>query len=188
MNTTEEREELRMTLAAKMITLTMMILSAASCAGQTGKTSPADTAEITSLVNDIVTEAAAAQTTEREDTGTMPELAVNGKKITVEWEDNESVKALAELAGKDGITVDMSMYGGFEQVGSLGQSIKRNDKQTTTSPGDIVLYSGNSIVVFYGSNSWSYTRLGKITGMTESELAELLGNGNVTLTITAAGR
>ncbi len=180
-----------MTLAAKMITLTMMILSAASCAGQTGKTSPADTAEITSLVNDIVTEAAAvsaAQTTETEDTGTMPELAVNGKKMTVEWEDNESVKALAELAGKDGITVDMSMYGGFEQVGSLGQSIKRNDKQTTTSPGDIVLYSGNSIVVFYGSNSWSYTRLGKITGMTESELAELLGNGNVTLTITAAGR
>lgn len=180
-----------MTLASKMITLTMTILSAASCAGQTGKTSSADTAEITSLVNDIVTEAAAVsavQTTEREDTGTMPEIAVNGKKITVEWEDNESVKALAELAGKDGITVDMSMYGGFEQVGSLGKSIKRNDKQTTTSPGDIVLYSGNSIVVFYGSNSWSYTRLGKITGMTDSELAELLGNGNVTLTITACGK
>ena len=73
----------------------------------------------------------------------------------------------------------MSMYGGFEQVGSLGTSLPRDDKQITTNAGDIVLYSGNQIVVFYGTNSWAYTRLGRITDKTASEMADLLGNGNV---------
>ena len=65
----------------------------------------------------------------------------------------------------------------------MGASLPRNDAQTTTSPGDIVLYSGNQIVVFYGSNSWAYTRLGKITGLNAQELRTLLGSGNVTLTL-----
>jgi hypothetical protein len=81
----------------------------------------------------------------------------------------------------------MSAYGGFEQVGSLGQSLPRNDVQTTTDAGDIVLYSGNQIVVFYGSNSWAYTRLGRISDRSAADMAELLGNGNVTLTITYGG-
>ena len=75
------------------------------------------------------------------------------------------------------------MYGGFEQVGSLGTSLPRNDVQTTTQAGDLVLYSGNQIVVFYGSNSWAYTRLGRIEGLSSSEIAELLGNGAVELTL-----
>ena len=76
----------------------------------------------------------------------------------------------------------MSMYGGFEQVGSIGQSISRDDKQITTEYGDIVLYSGNQIVVFYGSNSWAYTKLGHID-LPEEELTQLLGNGDVVLEI-----
>ena len=106
-------------------------------------------------------------------------LQIDGKEIPVTWEDNASVDALRELA-VDGLEIQMSMYGGFEQVGSIGQSITRDDKQTTTSAGDIVLYSGNQIVVFYDSNSWAYTRLGKIN-LSEDELTELLGNGDVTL-------
>ena len=106
-------------------------------------------------------------------------LQIDGKVIPVTWEDNASVDALSELAD-DGLEIQMSMYGGFEQVGPIGQSIARDDKQTTTSAGDIVLYSGNQIVVFYGSNSWAYTRLGKIN-LSEDELAELLSNGDVTL-------
>ena len=78
----------------------------------------------------------------------------------------------------------MSMYGGFEQVGSLGTSLPRNDSQTTTQAGDIVLYSGNQIVIFYGSNSWAYTRLGRITDKSASELTELLGKGDVAVTLT----
>ena len=77
----------------------------------------------------------------------------------------------------------MSMYGGFEQVGSLGQALPRDDVQTTTAAGDIVLYSGSQIVVFYGSNSWAYTRLGHITDKTPEELTALLGSGDVTITI-----
>ena len=78
----------------------------------------------------------------------------------------------------------MAMYGGFEQVGPIGTNLPRNDVQTTTEAGDIALYSGNQIVVFYGSNSWAYTRLGHLTDKTAYELAEILGNGNVTVTIS----
>ena len=118
----------------------------------------------------------------------VPELKmrINGQELTVIWEGNESVDALLALASDSPITVEMSMYGGFEQVGSLGTNLPRNDVQTTTQAGDIVLYSGNQIVVFYGSNSWAYTRLGRIEGMSADELTVLLGGGSVTLTITVS--
>ena len=110
-------------------------------------------------------------------------LEINGERVSVEWEDNESVEALMELVSKESLSIQMSMYGGFEQVGYIGTSLPRNDVQTTTESGDIVLYSGNQIVVFYGSNSWSYTRLGRITDKNVDELAEILGNEDVTITI-----
>ena len=101
--------------------------------------------------------------------------------MPVTWEDNDSTAALRELLP---LTIQMSMYGGFEQVGPIGQSIIRDDRQTVTDSGDIVLYSGNQIVVFYGSNSWTYTRLGHVN-LSQTEMAELLGNGAVILTISA---
>ena len=103
--------------------------------------------------------------------------------VEVAWEDNESVEALKGLCQDGPLTIEMSMYGGFEQVGSIGQSLPRADVQMTTQAGDIVLYSGNQMVVFYGSNSWSYTKLGRIGGKSAQELAELLGSGDVTITI-----
>ena len=111
-------------------------------------------------------------------------LTINGQSVSVEWEENESVEALKDLVKDKTMTIQMSMYGGFEQVGSFGTSLPRNDSQTTTAAGDIVLYSGNQIVVFYGSNSWAYTRLGHITDKTAAEMSELLGNGDVTITIS----
>ena len=110
------------------------------------------------------------------------QMKINDVLVTVTWENNESTAALQELAAS-GITIQMSMYGGFEQVGSIGQNLPRNDVQTTTEAGDIVLYSGNQIVVFYGSNSWAYTKLGHIMDKTPSEMRELLGNGDVMITI-----
>ena len=123
------------------------------------------------------------ETEEKAEETILPELKmkIDGQELTVIWEDNESVDALLALASESPITVEMSMYGGFEQVGSLGTSLPRNDVQTTTQVGDIVLYSGNQIVVFYGSNSWAYTRLGRIDGLSSSELTDLLGNGAVEL-------
>ncbi|MBO4909395.1 MAG: hypothetical protein IJK83_05155 [Clostridiales bacterium] len=122
--------------------------------------------------------------TESSEMETVMVLRINDQVIGVEWEDNESVESLKELAAKGTITIDMSMYGGFEQVGPIGSTLPSNDEQITTESGDIVLYSGNQIVFFYGSNSWAYTRLGKVQDMSASELEGLLGNGDVTLTIT----
>ncbi|MBQ8151500.1 MAG: hypothetical protein IJ070_01890 [Firmicutes bacterium] len=99
------------------------------------------------------------------------------------WEANESVAALRELVADGPLTVAMSEYGGFEQVGALGTSLPRNDVQITTQAGDIVLYSGNNIVIFYGSNSWAYTRLGHIE-LSSSEMPELLSHGDVTVKLS----
>jgi len=107
-------------------------------------------------------------------------LFIGEIKVPVTWEENASVEELRNLLP---LTIQMSMYGGFEQVGAIGQSIVRNDEQTITSSGDIVLYSGNQIVVFYGSNSWSYTMLGHVN-LTQQEMTDLLSHGDVTITIT----
>jgi hypothetical protein len=111
-------------------------------------------------------------------------IKIGDKKVDVSWEENESVGALMDMCKDSPLEIQMSMYGGFEQVGSLGTNLPRNDSQTTTSSGDIVLYSGNQIVVFYGSNSWSYTRLGHITDQDNEGMAELLSQGDVTITIS----
>ena len=126
----------------------------------------------------------ATSQTESSEMETAMVLRINDQVISVAWEDNESVESLKELASKGTITIDMSMYGGFEQVGPIGSTLPSNDEKITTESGDIVLYSGNQIVIFYGSNSWAYTRLGKVKDISATELEGLLGNGDVTLTIT----
>ena len=129
---------------------------------------------------------AAENNTSSDETGigeTTMIVKIGDTKVNVDWEDNKAVAALRDMAREGDVTIQMSMYGGFEQVGSIGQSLPRNDTRITTSSGDIVLYSGNQVVVFYGSNSWAYTRLGHITNKTASEMKQLLGNGDVVLTI-----
>ncbi len=108
-------------------------------------------------------------------------LMIGKTEVPVTWEDNPSVDALKELVP---LTIQMSMYGGFEQVGPIGQEIVSNDEQAKTEPGDIVLYSGDQIVIFYGNNAWAYTRLGHVD-LSQEEIAELLGHGDVTITISA---
>ena len=101
-------------------------------------------------------------------------LSIDGTPVTVLWEDNETVSELFTAVQNGAIEVSASRYGGFEQVGSLPQSFSRNDVRTTTQPGDIVLYSGNQLVIFFGSNSWSYTQLGHIEALSTDELTALL--------------
>ena len=108
-------------------------------------------------------------------------LKIGETEVPVTWEDNPSAEAMRELLP---LTVEMSMYGGFEQVGPIGREIVSNDEQTKTEPGDIVLYSGDQIVIFYGNNSWAYTRLGHVE-LTQAEMTELLGHGDITITISA---
>lgn len=112
--------------------------------------------------------------------GTKPMvLSIDGTEVPVTWEANPSV---ADLQKYLPLTIQMSQYGGFEQVGSIGRSIVRDDKQITTNYGDIVLYAGNKIVIFYGSNSWAYTRLGHVN-LSQQEMTELLSKSNVRITI-----
>ena len=110
-------------------------------------------------------------------------MTIDGKEIPVKWENNDSVNALKSLATSE-LKISMSKYGGFEQVGKIGTSITKNDRDITTSPGDIVLYSGNQMVIFYGENSWDYTMLGHIDDYTDAELSELLGNKDVTVVLS----
>ena len=112
------------------------------------------------------------------------QMKIGDESVQVDWEDNESVETLKGLCKDEPLVIQMSMYGGYEQVGNIGTSIPENDVEITAKAGDIVLYSGNSIVVFYGSNSWAYTRLGRITNLTDAELTQLLSNGDVTITIS----
>lgn len=112
-------------------------------------------------------------------------VTVGGEIFSASFADNSGAQALKELLASGDITIQMSDYGGFEKVGSLGQSLPTENSQTTTQAGDIVLYQGNQIVIFYGSNSWSYTRLGKIDDLTGWE--EALGTGDIGVTFSLQG-
>lgn len=176
-----------------MVFLMAVILSAAlpGCtAGATGKQVPTETEAEEASDKETVNESIEGteentKTEERElqEEETM-KMTIGGARVNVAWEKNDSVRALMDLCREKPLTVEMSMYGGFEQVGSLGKRLPSNDTYTTTASGDIVLYSSNQIVVFYGSNAWEYTRLGHITDRDEAGMRDLLSGGDVTITIS----
>ena len=143
-----------------------------------------DTLSDKDTTQEEVIELDSVEQTVEEETEKMLQLKISDTIVEVAWEENESVEALRKLCSSEPLTIQMSMYGGFEQVGSIGTSLPRNDVQTTTSAGDIVLYSGNQMVVFYGSNSWAYTRLGHITDQDAAGMTQLLGNGDVVITVS----
>ena len=134
--------------------------------------------------NEPETQVQSVEQTEQTVQASALQMTIGDTPVSVDWEDNESVEALKDLCSNQPLTIQMSMYGGFEQVGSIGADLPQNDEQTTTSSGDIVLYSGDQMVVFYGSNTWAYTRLGHIADKTQAELNELLSNGNITVTLS----
>ncbi len=110
-------------------------------------------------------------------------IEVNNKELIVELENNQATKELVQKLNSGNVVVKASEYGGFEKVGSLGFFLTKDDKQITTKAGDIVLYQGSQISLFYNSNSWSYTKLGRVTNVSDAELKDILGTGDVTLTL-----
>ncbi len=105
----------------------------------------------------------------------------NGKHtLTATLADNSSAMAFYELLQKGPVTIKMHDYGSFEKVGPLGTTLPRNDTQITTTAGDIILYQGTQITIYYDTNSWNFTRLGKVDGVTQAELKKILGKGDVT--------
>ena len=111
----------------------------------------------------------------------MMYIKVNGYVLSTTLEENSATK---ELVKRLPISIEMEEYGGFEKVGSLGENLPTDNSSITTNPCEFVLYDSNKLVIFYGSNTWSYTRLGKINDVTKEELKDILGEGNVTITLT----
>ena len=109
---------------------------------------------------------------------------VNGSVLSILPADNPSSEAYAELLKTGDVTVNMHDYGSFEKVGALGTELTRSDEQITTEPGDVILYQGNQITIYYDVNTWSFTRLGKVQGLTQQELKAILGEGDVTVTFS----
>lgn len=107
-----------------------------------------------------------------------------GRTFTATLVDNSSTQALKEQLAKGNITVEMEDYASMEKVGSLGISLPRNDRPTTTGPGDLILYQGHNFVIYYDKNSWNFTRLGKIDNATQPELKAALGKGDVKVTLS----
>ena len=101
--------------------------------------------------------------------------------LTIKPENNSSAKAFMALLRKNDLTVEMHDYGNFEKVGSIGSNLPRNDKPITTKAGDVILYQGNQITIYYDENSWSFTKLGEVQGVGQQELKSILGEGHVSV-------
>lgn len=112
------------------------------------------------------------------------QLTIGDRTVTATLVDNSSTAALRDLLAEGAVTVDMRDYASFEKVGALPQSLPTNDVRFTTAPGDLILYQGRNFVIYYGTNTWSFTRLGKIDGLSATELRALLGTGDVRVTLS----
>ena len=111
-------------------------------------------------------------------------LKINNYNLTVNLEDNSSTEALVNKLKNNDIIIDAKEYGGFEKVGSLNFNLPTNDTKINATSGDLILYNGNEITLIYGKNTWNYTLLGKVQNINESELKNILGNGDIKITIS----
>ena len=109
-------------------------------------------------------------------------ITIGDQELLATFADNSSAEEFRELLSQGPLTIEMEDYGGFEKVGPLGTTLTRNDTRITTEPGDVILYQGNQITIYYGTNSWSFTRLARIDD--PSGLQEVLGEGAVSVTFS----
>lgn len=121
---------------------------------------------------------------EKKTEGNKMKITAGDTVFTATLADNSSAAALKELLAKGPLTIDMSDYGDMEKVGPIGTSLPANDERIVTEAGDIILYQGDSLVIYYDTNTWNFTRIGKIGGVTKKELLKALGDGDVTVTFS----
>ncbi len=172
------------------VILTMLLLLSAAACGSSGENSDAEQ-NMKTFQTDSSPETESGQESysiEETEEGTVEMdqiyIEVGESTLTAVLEDNESAEALKELLADGPLTISASNYGGFEKVCSLGTELPRNDRKITTRAGDICLYNGSQIVIFYGSNSWAYTRLGRISDADEPKLEKVLGGEETEITLS----
>ena len=157
--------------------------------GRSDRISPAGTE---SAAGEKTSESAAFDQTDGQETfapkaeekETMLYIQIGDTTLAAEPADSEAAAALLELLEDGPLTIPVENYGGFEKAGTLPQALPRQDTRITTRPGDIMLYQGDSIVLFYGSNTWSYTRLGTILDVSGSDLAAVLGGAETQIILS----
>lgn len=162
----------------------MLLMLLGGCGGSAAPSAfppPTASAETAALIQTDGEEAATKETGEDE---TMLYIRIGDTTLTAEPAGTEAAEALLELLESGPVTIRVENYGGFEKVGQLPRALPRNDTRITTRPGDIMLYQGDSIVLFYGSNTWSYTRLGRIAETGDTDLAALLGGPETEITLS----
>lgn len=179
-------------IAITLITVMFLILSA--CSG-TSELSPPQGQLVAEIEEEgarekqedfdssSVVEIDATSNEQREEENIMY-LHIGVRTFTATLVENAATEALIELLEENPITIDMRDFGGIEKVGSLGTNLPTSNEQISTNYGDIMLFQGNQLVIFYDSHAWSYTRIGRINDVIQEDLIGVLGSGDVTITLS----
>lgn len=163
-----------------LILLSLLMGAAAACAGEEHETVQSSSAIEQQASSSQLSAAEEVQ----EETEMKMKLEIAGETFTATLENNSSVEALGELLAQGPLTLEMEDYAGMEKGADLGTTLPQNNRQMNTQPGDIILYQGRTFVIYYDTNSWSLTPIGKIDGVSAEELRQALGSGDVTVTIS----
>ena len=167
-----------------MTRILYLFLAVLGLSGCGNSSSPADSAPPPSQSVISEQESSQSQDNSSSQEETMLKITVGDQELLATFADNSSAEAFRDLLAQGPVTISMDDYGGFEKVGSLGTTLTRNDTRITTQPGDVILYQGNQITIYYGTNTWNFTRLAKINDSTD--LQAKLGTGTVQVTFSLA--
>ena len=167
-----------------MTRILYLFLAVLGLSGCGNSSSPADSAPPPS--QSVISEQESSQSQDNSSSQEEPmlKITVGDQELLATFADNSSAEAFRDLLAQGPVTISMVDYGGFEKVGSLGTTLTRNDTRITTQPGDVILYQGNQITIYYGTNTWNFTRLAKINDSTD--LQAKLGTGTVQVTFSLA--
>ncbi|WP_151075573.1 cyclophilin-like fold protein [Flintibacter sp. KGMB00164] len=165
----------------RILYLLLAVLGLSACGNGS---SPADSAPPPS--QSVISEQESSQSQDNSSSQEEPmlKITVGDQELLATFADNSSAEEFRDLLAQGPVTISMDDYGGFEKVGSLGTTLTRNDTRITTQPGDVILYQGNQITIYYGTNTWNFTRLAKINDSTD--LQAKLGTGTVQVTFSLA--
>lgn len=167
-----------------MTRILYLFLAVLGLSGCGNSSSPADSAPPPS--QSVISEQESSQSQDNSSSQEEPmlKITVGDQELLATFADNSSAEAFRDLLAQGPVTISMDDYGGFEKVSSLGTTLTRNDTRITTQPGDVILYQGNQITIYYGTNTWNFTRLAKINDSTD--LQAKLGTGTVQVTFSLA--
>lgn len=165
--------------------LPLLLLSMLAACG-TGYDAKSESSLLTESSSVQAAQPQESETQSKEDESVKIQITVGDTTLTATPEKNSSAKAFIFLLQKEPITIHMSDYAGMEKVGPLGTSLPRNDTHISVDAGDVILYQGNQITIYYGTNSWSFTKLAVIENATKESLLDVLGSGDVNVTFSLA--